>query len=105
MAENDAASLPAFLRVPLGDVVRAWRQARKLTLAELATAAGPAFTRGYLSQLENGGIQHPSGQKLAQLATALEVDPLILVLRQFPDEVSAPREENVERSHGARAAG
>jgi transcriptional regulator with XRE-family HTH domain len=81
------------LRVPLGQVVRAWRQERKLTLEALATAAGTGFTRGYLSQVETGSIQNPSGEKLAALAAALQVDPLVLVLRQFPGETQTNEDQ------------
>jgi transcriptional regulator with XRE-family HTH domain len=76
--------LPPYLRVPLGQVIRAWRMARGLTLAELAARAGPPMTRGYLSQLENDRIHTPSEEKVAQLAAALGIEPLVLLTRQFP---------------------
>lgn len=93
MTARDAEMLPDYLRIPLGQVVHAWRVAQGLTLEDLAAKAGAGFTRGYLSQLENDRIHTPSEGKLAQLATALGIDPLLLVTRQFPDESvpGAPR--------------
>ncbi len=82
--------LPDYLRIPLGRVIRAWRQAQGLTLEDLASRAGSPFSRGYLSQLENDRIHTPGEEKLAQLAAALGVDPLVLVTRQFPDEGASP---------------
>jgi transcriptional regulator with XRE-family HTH domain len=84
MSTGNAGSLPPYLSVPLGDVVRAWRLIRQLTLDELAARAGSRFTRGYLSQVENGRIRNPANQKILLLARALDVDPLVLVERRFP---------------------
>jgi transcriptional regulator with XRE-family HTH domain len=79
-------SLPSYLHTPLGEVVRAWRLERGLTLEDLAARVGSGMSRGYLSQLENDKIHTPSEEKLALLAAALSIDPLILVTRAFPTE-------------------
>jgi transcriptional regulator with XRE-family HTH domain len=85
MSSRDSVPLPDYLRVSIGAVVRAWRLARGFTLEELAVKAGPDVSRGYLSQLENDKIHTPSEEKLAQLAEALGIAPLVLVTRTFPD--------------------
>jgi transcriptional regulator with XRE-family HTH domain len=79
-------SLPSYLHTPLGEVVRAWRLERELTLEDLAARAGSGMSRGYISQLENDKIHTPSEEKLALLAAALSIDPLVLVTRSFPSD-------------------
>lgn len=88
MSSGDGGPLPDYLRVSIGAVVRAWRVVRGLTLEELAVKAGAGITRGYLSQLENDKIHTPGEEKLALVAQALGIAPLVLVTRTFPDATS-----------------
>jgi transcriptional regulator with XRE-family HTH domain len=75
------------LSIPVGAVVRAWRQHRGWSLTELAEVAGPPITKGYLSQLERGLIKQPrSRQKLDQIARALGVSGWDLHARHMPGE-------------------
>jgi transcriptional regulator with XRE-family HTH domain len=108
VADHHREALPAYLRTPLGAVIRAWRQKRGFTLAELASRAGSSFTRGYLSQLETDRIHNPSEEKITRLAAALEIDPMVLVTREFPStEASRPTdsEPNVVEPKTIIAAG
>lgn len=84
MSLNRGNQLPDYLQISIGTVIRAWRVARGLTLEELASNAGGGVTRGYLSQLENDKIHTPSEEKLALVAHALDIAPLVLVTRTFP---------------------
>ena len=67
----------------VGRRLRALRQARGMTLAELATDTG--FTAGYLSQIETGAAV-PALSALADLAASLGAD----ITAFFPAE-EAPR--------------
>lgn len=71
-----------IFQVTIGQAVREWRQARQMTLTDLAMAA--KITKGYLSQLENNKIQHPDDAHLIKIADALGIPVLSLVLRYLP---------------------
>jgi len=70
---------------PVGEVVKAWRTARSLTVTQLAERAGRPMTKGYISGLERGRIQHPGQDHLERIAHALDIPVLYLVLRRLPD--------------------
>jgi transcriptional regulator with XRE-family HTH domain len=57
-------------RVPLGQAVRRLREDRNLTIEGLAAASDTHWT--YLSEIERG-LANPTWDKLADIATALDV--------------------------------
>ncbi|MBI3442473.1 MAG: helix-turn-helix transcriptional regulator [Candidatus Sungbacteria bacterium] len=71
-----------IFQVTLGETVRAWRQEQQMTLTNLARTAG--VTKGYLSQVENDKIRHPSDLHLIKIASALNIPVLFLVNRRLP---------------------
>jgi transcriptional regulator with XRE-family HTH domain len=68
----------------LGDVLRAQRMQRGLTLREVSAEARVSL--GYISEIERGQ-KEASSELLASLCTALEV-PLSDVLREVSDAVA-----------------
>ena len=62
----------------IGARVREQRKLRGMTLLQLAKQAG--LSQSYLSQLENGVIERPSGASLSALAGVLEVSMAYLLL-------------------------
>lgn len=67
-----------LLRRQLGDVLRAQRMARGMTLREVS--AGAMVSLGYISEIERGQ-KEASSELLASLCSALDV-PLSAVLRE-----------------------
>ncbi|MFL0393518.1 helix-turn-helix domain-containing protein [Streptomyces albus] len=53
--------------------MRAIRQARKVSLRELADLTG--LDRGYLSRVERGEVRMPADQRILSIAAALGVSP------------------------------
>jgi transcriptional regulator with XRE-family HTH domain len=84
------------LSIPIGTVVRAWREARGLTVTGLAEKAGRPITKGYLSELEHNKTLHPGNVHLTQLARALEIPVRYLINRYFPDEVARTQDTPLE---------
>lgn len=78
----------------LGADLRALRQARGLTLAALAAAAGRSV--GWMSQVERG-LSHPSVDDLRALAARLDVDLSTLLAPEGP-----PAERGLVVRDGAR---
>jgi transcriptional regulator with XRE-family HTH domain len=78
----------------VGRRLRALRQARGMTLAELAADTG--FTAGYLSQIETGAAV-PALSALADLAASLGAD----ITAFFPAE-EAPTKVRISRAGDAR---
>jgi transcriptional regulator with XRE-family HTH domain len=76
------------LNIPIGAAVRAWREARKLSVTELAQHAGRPVTKSYLSELENGKIQNPGALHVNRIASTLGIPVLYLVARWLPDQVA-----------------
>jgi transcriptional regulator with XRE-family HTH domain len=89
-AQPDAAGseedLPAYWRIPVGEVVRAWREARHLTQTQLAERVGGRTGQGHISQLETSSISSPDPRLLMRIAAALDISPLVLHLRRFPGD-------------------
>jgi transcriptional regulator with XRE-family HTH domain len=88
------------LSIPIGTVVRAWREAKKLSVTEFAQHAGRPITKSYLSELENGKIQNPGAIHLERIANALRIPVLYLVARWLPDQVAEASEGAIEVSVG-----
>jgi transcriptional regulator with XRE-family HTH domain len=84
------------LNIPIGAVVRAWREAKELTVTEFAERAGSPITKSYLSELENGRIHNPGAMHLERIASTLGIPVLYLVARWLPDQVTADVEGAVE---------
>ena len=55
----------------LGDKIRQLREETKLTQGQLASAS--SVSQGYLSQLENGEVKHPSAAVLLRIVQAMHV--------------------------------
>lgn len=79
-----------IFKYSIGDVVRAWRIKRGLTLAQLAEQCNSTITRGYLSQLENNRIDRPNDRHLIDIASALSIPVLDLIQRCLPTEQNIP---------------
>jgi transcriptional regulator with XRE-family HTH domain len=86
----------ADLSIPVGTVVRAWREARKLSVTELAQRAGRPVTKGYVSELENGKIHNPGSTHLNRIASTLGIPVLYLVARWLPEQVAEVPKDTVE---------
>lgn len=74
-----------IFKVTIGETVRAWREAQKMTLTDLAGAT--KYNKSYISQLENNKIHNPSDDHLIRIAGALNIPVLFLVIRRLPGEV------------------
>jgi len=77
----------------IGQVVRAWRIERELTVTQLAELGKPLITKPYISQLEHGRLANPGPSFLTRLVQALQLhgkypDPTVadLVTRRLPHE-------------------
>ena len=76
--------IPERLRIPLGEVVRAWREFRGWSPTELAHRAG--LTKGHLSEIEHNRIRRPRDEQLAKLAGALGISFWDLHAHRLPGE-------------------
>jgi len=74
-------------RLAVGGQVRRWRLSRGLTLAAVAARSG--LNVGYLSQIENDKAS-PSLDTLAQLGSALEVEPAWFLMTE-PERLTVVR--------------
>jgi transcriptional regulator with XRE-family HTH domain len=88
------------LNIPIGTVVRAWREAKALSVTEFAERAGRPVTKSYLSELENGKINNPGAIHLERIASTLGIPVLYLVARWLPDQVAEVFEGEVEGNIG-----
>jgi transcriptional regulator with XRE-family HTH domain len=61
----------------LGKKIRQLREELAMSQAQLSSQGG--LSQGYLSQLENDEVQHPSAAVIFRLAQALNVDPRVLM--------------------------
>ena len=80
--KNPVAKIPQELIIPVGEVIRNWREFRGLSITELAEMA--KLSKGYISQVENDKIKRPSDQQLAKLAGALEIEVWDIIARRMP---------------------
>src|SRR5205085_4052446 len=85
-----------IFQIPLGDVIKAWREARGLTVTELAARAGEPISKGYISEVENNKIRKPNDEYLIRIAAALDIPIEYLVLRRLPEEGEAVDKEEKE---------
>ncbi|MEX0429201.1 helix-turn-helix domain-containing protein [Nocardioides sp. DS6] len=85
----------------LGDVLRAQRMERGMTLREVSAEARVSL--GYISEIERGQ-KEASSELLASLCTALEV-PLSDVLREVSDAVALEEAASLPTPIPVRAAG
>jgi transcriptional regulator with XRE-family HTH domain len=60
----------------LGDKIRQLREQTHLTQGQLAGAS--SVSQGYLSQLENGEVKHPSAAVLLRIAKAMDINGDVL---------------------------
>src|SRR5689334_551008 len=74
------------LSIPIGEVVRAWREAHEMTLGQLVEEAGSPITKQYISQLETQKIRNPGDEYLIRIAKALKIPVSYLVNRVMPEE-------------------
>lgn len=77
---------------PLGDKIRALRKQKKLSLDQLAELT--ESSKSYMWELENKDDPKPSADKVARIATALEVTTEFLL----SDSVAAPGEEVIDEA-------
>ena len=57
----------------LGSFINAERRSRKMTLRDVEKASGCEISNAYLSQIENGRVEHPSPFFLYSIALAIDV--------------------------------
>ena len=73
------------MEIKVGEIIRAKRLERKMTLSSLADAVG--VSAGYLSQIENGRKQNPKLEIVLRLIHHLDLD-LAMLLGLEPGETS-----------------
>lgn len=71
----------------LGKKIRELREGLGMSQAQLAAQGG--LSQGYLSQLENDEVHNPSAAVIFRLASALHVDPRILIAAAGYEEAAA----------------
>lgn len=96
-------TIPAVLEIPLGEVVKSWREHRGLSVTEFAERAG--ISKAYVSELEHRKIETPGKKRMSQLATGLAIDYWDLVQRRMPptspeDTGPVPSEAEIARHPG-----
>ncbi len=84
----DDSLLDINWKVPIGTVIKAWREKRRLSLSELVVLAGSPISVPYLSQLESTKTKNPGNEHLDKLALALKVPVSWLVNRKLPKDVA-----------------
>jgi transcriptional regulator with XRE-family HTH domain len=89
----------------LGEVVKAWRAARELTVTELAARAGRPITKGYISEVEHNKIRQPNDEYLVRIAAALDIPVLFLVTRRLPHELSPDEQVDIKAEGGGFSFG
>ena len=77
---------------PFGDKIRALRKQKKLSLEQLAELTDSS--KSYMWELENKDDPKPSAEKVARIATVLEVTTEFLM----SDSVATPGEEVIDEA-------
>jgi transcriptional regulator with XRE-family HTH domain len=77
---------------PLGDKIRELRKQKKLSLDQLAELTDSS--KSYMWELENKDDPKPSAEKVARIATALDVTTEFLL----SDSVSTPDEQVIDEA-------
>ncbi|MFJ9573616.1 helix-turn-helix domain-containing protein [Streptomyces bacillaris] len=67
---------------PNGDAIKAIRTAQGVSIRALSLSTG--LNRGYLSRLERGLIAHPSDDKVALIAAAMQVSTSAITHKETP---------------------
>ena len=82
---SPSAELPSveLLDIPVGEVIKKWREHKSLNLTELAALSGMA--KGYLSQIEHGKINMPNTAVLRRISAALGISPWDIIHRVDPE--------------------
>jgi transcriptional regulator with XRE-family HTH domain len=80
----------------LGKTIRDLREELGMSQAQLSSQGG--LSQGYLSQLENDEVQHPSAAVIFNLAQALHIDPRTLMEAAGYSEPSAANGDGYEMS-------
>jgi transcriptional regulator with XRE-family HTH domain len=75
-------TIPTVLEIPIGEVVKAWREHHGLSVTEFAKRAG--IPKAYVSELEHLKIDTPGPERMGQLAAGLRVGYWDLVQRRMP---------------------
>ncbi|MFE0727892.1 helix-turn-helix domain-containing protein [Streptomyces antibioticus] len=65
---------------PNGQAIRAVRVARNLSIRQVEKLTG--LNRGYLSRLERGQIKTAADDRIQRVATALDISPDLLELKE-----------------------
>lgn len=76
--------VPALER-PFGEVVKAWREHRGMSVTDLAERSG--LSQGHISEIERGKIDLPRKPARERLAQALQIDVQVLYTRRLPSDV------------------
>ncbi len=98
---NGTVSWLGDISTPLGDVLLAWRNYRGLTQEELGEKSGLA--KAYISQIETNKVKRPGDKKLEQLADALNIKTINLILRHMPPATPQRATQNEYRKRQERA--
>jgi transcriptional regulator with XRE-family HTH domain len=78
----------------LGKKIRELREELAMSQAQLSAQGG--LSQGYLSQLENNEVQHPSAAVIFRLAQALHIDPRVLMQAAGYDSLASGCGEEYE---------
>jgi transcriptional regulator with XRE-family HTH domain len=78
----------------LGKKIRTLREELAMSQAQLSAQGG--LSQGYLSQLENDEVQHPSAAVIFRLAQALHIDPRVLMQAAGYDSLAHGSAEEYE---------
>lgn len=100
----DNSLLDIDWKVPIGTVIKTWREKRQLSLSELVVLAGSPISVPYLSQLESTKTKNPGNEHLDKLALALGIPVSWLVNRKLPKDIEVQwgtgwEEEGFEGEH------
>lgn len=79
-------AIPPALDIPLGEVVKAWREFRGLSVTAFAARAG--IPKAYVSELEHLKIDRPGTKRMGELAAGLGIDYWDLAQRRQPPPAS-----------------
>jgi transcriptional regulator with XRE-family HTH domain len=81
----------------LGEKINRLRRDKGLTLEQLAKATGSS--KSYMWEIENKDVARPSGEKLNQIAAALEVTPEFLLDGKQTDPTQKDKDDAFYRKY------
>lgn len=76
------------LTLPIGEVIKRWREVRGLRPVDVVRQAGSPLSKGYYSELEHGKIKNPGDTYLGLIATTLGISKEDLRLHKLPPDKS-----------------